>query len=118
MRASHVVGIDLQLGLGVDGRVFGQYQVLVRLLGVGFLRVLTDEDLAVEDRVRLARQNALIELVARAVRFCVIDRGVRIPEGLVVGEDPEQQDLPTLFRDSLRELSSMLAPTAVPTDLP
>ena len=48
VRALHVVGEDLQLRLGVDLRVVGQEQRLVGLLRVGLLRVLADDDLAVE----------------------------------------------------------------------
>src|SRR5713226_4213113 len=39
VRALHVVGVDLQLRLGVDLRVVGKQQVAVGLLGVGFLRI-------------------------------------------------------------------------------
>ena len=60
VRAAHVVGQNLQFGLGVDDGVVGEHQVLVGLLGVGLLRVLADEDLAVEDRARVAVQNALV----------------------------------------------------------
>src|SRR6476619_3217129 len=65
MRALHVVGEDLELRLRVDLGVVGQEQRLVRLLRVGLLRVLPDDDLAVEHRARLAGQDALVELVAR-----------------------------------------------------
>ena len=76
MRALDVVGEDLELRLGVDGRVVGQQQRLVRLLGVGLLGVLADEDLAVEDAVALAVEDALVQLVAGAVRLRVVDDGV------------------------------------------
>ena len=49
VRALHVVGEDLELRLGVDRRVVGQQQRPVGLLGVGLLRVVPDDDLAVED---------------------------------------------------------------------
>ena len=52
VRALHVVGEDLELRLGVDGRAVGQQQRAVGLLGVGLLRVLPDDDLAVEHRAR------------------------------------------------------------------
>src|SRR5512133_3252041 len=58
VRAAHVVGPDLQLGLGVDDSVLGKDQVFVGLLGVGLLRVLADVDLTVEDRRGVAVQNA------------------------------------------------------------
>src|ERR1035438_3250576 len=46
VRAAHVVGENLQFGLGIDHRLVGQHQVLVGLLGVGLLRVLADDDAA------------------------------------------------------------------------
>ena len=64
VRALHVVGEDLELRLGVDRRVVGEQQRPVRLLGVGLLRVLADDDLAVEDRARRAAEDALVDLVA------------------------------------------------------
>src|SRR5262249_62389393 len=53
MRAFDVVGENLQLRLGVDGRAVGKQQHLVRLLGVGLLRILANENLAVENTVSL-----------------------------------------------------------------
>ena len=41
--ALHVVGIDLELRLGVDLRLVGEQQVLVGLLGVGLLGVLVHD---------------------------------------------------------------------------
>ena len=62
MAALDVVGVDFQLGLGVDHRAFREQQVLVRLSGVGFLRVLMDDDLAVEHPASTAAQNPFVEL--------------------------------------------------------
>ena len=59
VRALHVVGVDLQLRLGVDLRVVGEQQVMVGLLGVGLLRVLADDDPAVEDAVRVPSRMPL-----------------------------------------------------------
>ena len=74
----YVVGVDLQLRLGVDRGIVGQQQGLVGLLGVGLLGVLANEDLAVEDAVGLAVENALVQLMAGAVRPGVVDLGVVI----------------------------------------
>src|SRR3954447_2934292 len=74
--AFDVVGPDLKLGLGVDDGLVGQHEVLVGLLGVGLLRILANNDAAVEDRGCLAVQNALVQLVAVGVRLGVVDRGV------------------------------------------
>ena len=46
VRALHVVGEDLELRLGVDGRVVGNKQVLIALLGVGLLRDLPYDNAA------------------------------------------------------------------------
>ena len=86
MRALHVVGKDLELRLGVDRRVVGEQQRPVGLLGVGLLRVLTNDDLAVEHRARLAAENALVDLVARAVRLRVIDGGVIVDQAIAIGQ--------------------------------
>ena len=85
VRAFDVVGENLELRLGVDGRVVGQEQRLVGLLGVGLLGVLADEDLAVEDAVGLAVEDALVKLVTGAVRHGVVDAGVVVDVLLAVG---------------------------------
>ena len=85
VRALHVVRENLELRLRVDLRVVREQQRLVRLLRVRLLRVLTDDDLAVEDRAGLAGQDALVELVARAVRHRVVDRRVRVDERVAAG---------------------------------
>ena len=84
--ALHVVGEDLELRVRVDLRVVGQQQRAVGLLRVGLLRVVPDDDPAVEHRLRLAGEDALVELVAGAVRHRVIDRGVVVDQLLAVGE--------------------------------
>ena len=43
--------------LGVDERALRQHEVAIGLLGVGFLRVLPDEDFRVEHAVRAAGHN-------------------------------------------------------------
>ena len=75
MRAFHVVGEDLELGLGVDLDVGRQQQIVVGLIGVGLLGVAPDHDLAGEHRVRLAVEHALVELVADAAGLGVVDAG-------------------------------------------
>ena len=86
VRAAHIVGQNLQLGLGVDHRIFGKHQVLVGLLGVGLLRVLAHENLAVEHGARCAVQNAFVELVAGGVRLGMVERRVIIDVLRAVGE--------------------------------
>ena len=55
-----------------------QQQVFVVLDRVGFLGVGAHDDLAVEDADRAAVENALVELMAGAVRLGVVDQGVVI----------------------------------------
>ena len=76
MSTLDVVGKDLQLRLGVDHGVLGQQQVLVGLLGVRLLSVLVHVDLAVENPLRSAGEDAFVELAAAAVRLLVVDPGV------------------------------------------
>ena len=78
MRALHIIGKNLKLGLGVHLRIVGQEQVLVRLLRVGQLRAVTHKNFAVENRTRLAVEDALIKLMTGAVRLPVINHRMRI----------------------------------------
>ena len=56
-----------------------------------------DDDLAVEHRARAAGQDALVDLVARAVRLRVVDRRVRVDERVAVGDvQPVQRALGAL----------------------
>src|SRR5882724_635216 len=84
--ALDVVGEDLELRLRVDGRIVGQEQHLVRLLGVGLLGVFADKDLAVEDAVSAIAEDALVNLMARTVRLGVIDDGEVIDVLLAIGQ--------------------------------
>ena len=76
MGAFHVVGEDFELRFGVDLRVARQQKRAIRLFGVGFLRIQTHENFAVENAIRLVVQNVRIIFVAQAVRHRVIHRGV------------------------------------------
>ena len=76
VRALHVVGVNFELRLGVDLRVIGKQQVAVGLLGVGFLRVLVHDDAAVKHAVRVAVEDAVVELAAAAMRAGVFDEHV------------------------------------------
>ena len=78
MRTLDVVGVDFELGLGVDLRRLREQEVLVGLIGVGFLRGLVNVDLAAEDAGGSAAEDALVELVALAVRLGVFDERVVI----------------------------------------
>ena len=80
MAADHVVGIDLELGLGVELRLLRQHERLRHLLAVGLLRVGAHDHLALEDAARAVGQHALEQLAALAARHRMIDdqRGVDV----------------------------------------
>ena len=86
VRALHVVRENLELRVRVDRRVVREQQGAVGLLGVGLLRVDADDDAAVEHGLRLAGQDALVQLVAGAMRHGVVERRVRIEQALAVGQ--------------------------------
>src|SRR2546425_4528276 len=66
VRALDIVGVDLELRLGVDHRFFGQQKVLVALFRVGLLSVLAHDDLSVEDAFRPSVQDPLVNFPAVA----------------------------------------------------
>ena len=72
MPAHHIVGVDLELGLGVELRIRRQHQNLRHLLAVRLLRVGPHDDLALEHAARAAVQNALEQLAAFAAGHRVI----------------------------------------------
>ena len=78
VRTLDVVGVDFELGLGVDLGRLREQEILIGLVGVGFLRGLVNVDLAAEDTGGPAAENPLVELVALAVRLGVFDERVII----------------------------------------
>ncbi len=76
MAAFDVVGVDLQLWLGIDFGVLGQEQVAVGLVRIGMLGIGMHHHLTVEHGARGAGQHALIELAALALRPGVVDARV------------------------------------------
>src|SRR5690606_24462097 len=76
MAALHVVCENLQLRLGVYGRLLSDQQVIVLLKGVGLLCIEAHEYLAIEPGGRGVLRNILIPLVALATRLHVIHNGV------------------------------------------
>ena len=78
VRTLDVVGVDFELGLGVDLRRRREQEILIGLVGVGFLRGLVNVDLAAEDAGGPPAEDALVELVALAVGLGVFDEGVVI----------------------------------------
>src|ERR1019366_5401430 len=73
VRTLHVVGVDLQLRLGINLRVIGKKKVAVRLLGIGLLRIFVHNDASVKNTMRLAVQDSVVELTAAAMRTGVLD---------------------------------------------
>ena len=80
VRAFHVIGINLELRLGVGGRVVGQQQIFVGLLGVGFLGDFAHQNAAVENPLGLVIKDAVEIFVAGAMRFRVFHDHVMIGE--------------------------------------
>jgi len=76
--AFDVVGVDLELRLGVDLGARREQQVAARLARIGLLRIRPDDDFAVEDSPAALTGDAAIVLVAARVRSGVIDRRVRV----------------------------------------
>ena len=97
MLALHVVGQDLELRGRVHERLAGEEQVPVHLPGVGLLRAGAHHHQPVEDAARLAVEDALVELAARAVRLRVVDRRVGVGHPAPVHhEEAVEHALPAL----------------------
>ena len=93
--AHHVVGVDLELRLGIELGILRQHQNLRHLLAVALLRVGPHDHLALEDAVRPVGQHALEQLAALAAGHGVIDhqRGVDMLGAARRGTDPEMSSL-------------------------
>ena len=63
MRADHVVGVDLQLGLAVDLGAIGEHQGVVAHPGRGLVGAGRHDDAALEHAARLIAHDALDQLV-------------------------------------------------------
>ena len=103
--ADDVVGIDLELGLGIELGIRRQHQRLRHLLAVGFLRVRADDDLALEDAARRAVEHALEQLAALAARHRVIDDQRRIDVLVPRAEDTRRRDRAWRLRPRRRRRS-------------
>ena len=78
MAADDVVGVDLELRLGVELGVRRQHQHLRHLLAVGLLRVRAHDDLALEHAARVPVEHALEQLAAGALGNRVVDDERRV----------------------------------------
>ena len=74
MAADDIIGIDLELGLGVELGRLREKQRVTRLLAVGLLGVARDDDLALEDAARTIVHHAFEEFAAGAFRHPMVDR--------------------------------------------
>ncbi len=84
--AFDVVGVDLELRLGIDLGFFRQQQVVVGLVRIGAVGALVDDGLAVPDAAALAVQDAAVLLPRRGRAHAMIDARVVIDVLGVAGE--------------------------------
>ena len=87
--ALHVVGVDLELGLGVHLCARAEQQVGIRLVRVRLLGVRDARSPAAEHALRASAEDPLVELAARAVGHGVVDQRVVVDELLVAAADEE-----------------------------
>ena len=73
MGTLHVISQNLKLWFRIHARLVRQEEILVCLHGIGLLRIVTNEDLAVKNCPRLTIKNAFIKLMAGAMRLPMID---------------------------------------------
>ncbi len=98
-----IVSEDLELRFRVDLCVLREQQRFVRLLRVGLLRVNRHDDLAVEHRAGAVIEDALVQLVAVAVRLRVEDGRVVVDETSAVDQiEPVERALGA-FRPPTRQ---------------
>ena len=76
MRALHVVGVDLQPGLGVDSCRIRKQDVVVLLERLGFLGVRRDYDLAEESALGFTGSQPVENLSGTAIASAVMHRDV------------------------------------------
>ncbi len=85
--ALHVVGVDFEVGLGIDLGTRGQQQVAVDLARVRLLRADVHDRLAIEHAAALVGGDAAIVLQAGRIDGAVVDQDVRIEVARAVGEE-------------------------------
>ena len=73
--ALYIIGVNLELRLGVHPRRRRYADVFVRLLGVGFLRVGAHKNVAAEHANRFVVEHVFVEFVAGAVGHGVVNVG-------------------------------------------
>jgi hypothetical protein len=73
--AFHVVGVDFELGLGVDRRARAQHEVAAELVRIDLLGTRPNRDAALKGAVGAPRGNSLENFASFAARCHVVDRG-------------------------------------------
>ena len=82
----HVVGIDLQLGLGLHASRGREQEVAIVLIGLRLLGILSHKDASGEDTTTLIEEDILEELIRGTVGHCVLDEGEVIGMHTLAGE--------------------------------
>ena len=86
MGALHVVGIDLQLGLGLHASRGREQEVAIVLIGLRLLRILCHKDTSSEDTTTLIEEDVLEEFIRGTVGYCVLDEREVIGVHTLAGE--------------------------------
>ena len=76
MCALYVVGVDLELWLGVDLGISRKQQVLVLLFCIGVLGILANNDAPTEHGAGATIEHTLVELTARAAGLRMIEKSM------------------------------------------
>ncbi len=76
MRAFYIIRPNLELRFGIDDGVVRKEDIVVLLESIGLLRILTDEDLSIENASTLVSQYSLVKLVGFRMRNGVVHIGV------------------------------------------
>ena len=78
--AFDVIGVNLQLRLGIDLRQSPQQQIVVGHLAVGFQRVLSDVNQTIEHRPAFIADDSFMQLAATAVADLMIEPGTAVAD--------------------------------------
>src|SRR5690606_13455903 len=84
VRATDILGVDLEFGARIAACQLGQQQAVVALDGIGAIGARSDKDASAEHAATAISQNAAIVFVAGAVRLRMTDKRVVIHMPLAV----------------------------------
>ena len=85
MTALHIIGINLQLGLGIHMRFASGAKITVRLLGTRMLRTRAYQYQTCKSTDRLVVEHILKEFVTGTVRHCMVYGGIVVHMLLFIG---------------------------------